>query len=176
MLCSHARSQPACFSGRHLPLQGPSGVQARESEASFKRALRLLVTAQEKDAKAEAEALRSTAAALRAKFSSFDRKNFTSTAKKQGSSSENQFKTGVEAFAVPFTPLKRDISTEVSFKQPYTMKRLPHATSMLTKDFQSGEKNRYPVAFVPLDVGVLKRSCQLLPQHIIRQKALRLPM
>lgn len=113
MLCSHARSQPACFSGRTLP-SAPLSSKPLHGKArlALKGMLKVLAAAEQSSAheEAEAEALRTSAAELRAKLSSFDSRSFNGSQQKEVS-------PGVEtaASAAPFSvpPLARNISSRV---------------------------------------------------------------
>lgn len=106
MLCSQARSQPACFSGRTIPCPAPIG-QTHPSQKALKRIIKIFAATQQGGAKEEAEALRISAADLRAKLSSFDSKSFPSKAGQKREEGEK------DAPAVALLPLTRDISSEV---------------------------------------------------------------
>ena len=72
--------------------------------------IKILATAQQSGAKEEAEALRISAADLRAKLSSFDSKSFAGKTSQKGRGVEE----AAPADAVAVLPLTRDISSEVS--------------------------------------------------------------
>ncbi len=109
MLCSQARSQPACFSGRTSHCLPSSAGQAHLTQTVLRRVIKMLATAQQGGPKEEAEALRISAADLRAKLSSFDSKSFLSKPSSPGKNKGEH--APVQALAV--SPMTRDISSKV---------------------------------------------------------------
>ena len=109
MLCSHARSQPACFSGRTTSSPLLQGRHTCGFHPSLKSFFTVLAAAQQTPASeaADTEALRTSAAGLRAKLASFDSKSYIASQRREASEVQEL------AEAAFSQPLKRDFATKV---------------------------------------------------------------
>lgn len=121
MLCSQARSQPACFSGRTLYCAQLSSKSMHSLGLSVKRALTILAAAERGSVQDEAEALRTSAAELRARLANFDSRSFSGQQGKQSTSDDGVRTAAVHSLAAP---LARQINSKVVLQLDHSQRGL----------------------------------------------------